>query len=75
MTIDSLAQVWSTVLGLDVDASTDFFISGGDSLAVAELQTLLEEDFHLRVDGSTLIKNSTLQEFFDTLSAMPGRVA
>ncbi|MDT0263914.1 acyl carrier protein [Jatrophihabitans lederbergiae] len=67
MTSQSLRDAWSTVLDLDVGPATDFFVSGGDSLAIAELQALLKDEFGIPFRNSDLLQNSTLQSFYDNV--------
>lgn len=67
LTLDALRDAWSTVLDLDVRPETDFFVSGGDSLAVAELQAILDEEFDLAFRNSDILENPTTQAFFDNV--------
>lgn len=68
--MDALQRMWSIVLDTEVSAQTDFFVAGGDSLAIAELEALLEDEFGLDVHGADLLSNSTLPAFHRHLKAM-----
>ncbi len=60
----SVAEVWCSVLGLDsVSVESDFFSSGGDSLAVLELITAMADEHHVTLYSSDLVECPTLGEF------------
>jgi acyl carrier protein len=68
VTVQALGTAWSTVLDLDVvDGATDFFVSGGDSLAIAELQAILADDLGIMFQFSDLLEHSTPEKFYDYL--------
>lgn len=67
LTLDALCDAWSSVLDADVGPSTDFFVSGGDSLAVAELQAVLADEYAIGFCNADLLANPTTIAFFDNI--------
>ncbi len=59
---EHVVEAWSIVLGQNapVDATTDFFEAGGDSLALVELVEILESSDDAELDLDTFLDDPTL---------------
>ena len=70
-----LEQLWQRLLGLDqVDATTDFFDSGGHSLLAVRLFTEIRKRFNIDFGLSTLFEARTIGALAD-LPSGEGRAA
>ena len=68
--IARLKPIWQSVLQLnDLDADSNFFDFGGDSLAAAILFSLMEAEFGRAISIDTLVKCPTMRELADVYRA------
>ncbi len=73
-----LAQVWSDVLGIEVDdigANDDFFNLGGHSLLVVELLKEINDHFACQIDLKTLFNVSRLSALSEEIDQFNGSYA
>jgi acyl carrier protein len=62
--IESVAAIWRELLGRpDVDADSNFFMLGGDSLAATVLMVHLEEKFGVMLDPTEVFETPILETF------------
>ncbi|MBU3702354.1 MAG: AMP-binding protein [Acidimicrobiia bacterium] len=64
---ESIVQMFREVLDSDVTIHDDFFESGGDSLAAAELIALFADEFHIELTPAQLVANPTAAKLLDHL--------
>lgn len=63
-----LKLIWSQVLNLEsISDETDFFESGGDSLAALTLTWEVEKAYKIRLSTKYIIKNSIFKDFKESL--------
>ena len=60
---DLVAEIWAEILGVNVDASTDFFAAGGDSLAAARTISRIRERTGVRLSLATLLDQPQFEDF------------
>jgi len=65
----AVQQIWSTQLGVQVNADTDFFLSGGDSLRGALAVVRLNQRLGTQLTLATLFENSTAAGFAEGAAA------
>lgn len=69
---EKVAQLWSEMLhGREVAVTTNFFGSGGDSLAAVRMAARLKDELGFEVPLSALVAAPTLGEFVARLVAVP----
>lgn len=56
-------EVWTEALGIEVDESTDFFLSGGHSFLAIDIITRLGDELGVEIPLRTLFDQPVLGEF------------
>ena len=60
---ETVALIWRDVLATPVTEDSDFFESGGHSLAVLQVLNRLKEHFGIELSVRDLFENSVLRDF------------
>jgi hypothetical protein len=61
----TITQIWSEVLAIPVDASSDFFESGGYSVSVVQILSRIFEVYDLELSVRDVFDNPLLGEFIN----------
>ncbi|KPY86102.1 Yersiniabactin polyketide/non-ribosomal peptide synthetase [Pseudomonas syringae pv. tagetis] len=64
---DAVLQLWRELLGQDIDADSNFFLSGGDSLIATRMIARLNRMGHSASSMRNLFDNPRLSDFCSTL--------
>ncbi|WP_442934035.1 phosphopantetheine-binding protein [Micromonospora sp. CPCC 205561] len=62
-----MTLIWREVLAIPVDADSDFFESGGHSVAVLQVINRIQERFGTELSVRDLFENSVLGDFIDVV--------
>ncbi len=65
--LDAVSQLWRELLGQDINADSDFFLSGGDSLIATRMIARLNRMGHSGSSLRNLFDNPRLSDFCSTL--------
>lgn len=58
LTVDEVIRIWAEVLNdAEIDAQTDFFEAGGDSIHAMQILGRLEQELHMEVSMTDLVDN------------------
>lgn len=72
--LERLCQLWTELLELErVEPDDSFFLIGGDSLAVVEMLSRVEEDTGIDVDVVDFLENQTPRSLACLLGVLPAR--
>ena len=70
MSTDHIVHIFRRVLDIpEVDAGSDFFELGGDSLLATRVLSAIARDFGTELLYDDFVENPTPQELFNTVSA------
>ncbi|MHA1572305.1 MAG: thioesterase domain-containing protein [Alphaproteobacteria bacterium] len=72
ITDEALAEIFSSVLGMDVDADDDFFAMGGASLQAASLFSQIEKRLGAKLPMAMLIQYSTARSLATAIEKIVG---
>ncbi|MEH1098512.1 branched-chain amino acid aminotransferase [Micromonospora sp. CPCC 205561] len=64
---ETVTLIWREVLAIPVDADSDFFESGGHSVAVLQVINRIQERFGTELSVRDLFENSVLGDFIDVV--------
>ncbi|MFV2115555.1 phosphopantetheine-binding protein [Micromonospora sp. LOL_025] len=64
---ETVTLIWREVLAIAVDADSDFFESGGHSVAVLQVLNRIQEQLGIEMSVRDLFENSVLGDFVDVV--------
>jgi acyl carrier protein len=65
---ETVRAMWTDILSReDIDAESDFFVLGGDSLAATVLMVYVEETFGVALDPAEIFENPSLAAIASTI--------
>jgi acyl carrier protein len=64
---ETVAEVWSQVLGTAVDDDSDFFLLGGHSLLATQMVARLEAALGVRMTMRDVLEHALLSEFTEVV--------
>ncbi|WP_369173687.1 phosphopantetheine-binding protein [Streptomyces sp. R28] len=64
----TVAQIWSEVLGTPIDEESDFFLLGGHSLLATQMVARLETALGVKVSMREVLDHAEFGEFADLVA-------
>ena len=74
-TRQTVARIWSEVLGTDIDEESDFFLLGGHSLLATQMVARLETALDVRISMREVLDHAEFGEFADLVELRTGTAA
>ena len=63
----TLVDVYSEMLGVQADVSTDFFTMGGNSLMAIKMVSKIREEFNIPISLTEMFSTSTISELYELI--------
>jgi iturin family lipopeptide synthetase A len=63
-----VTSVWEEILGTTINADSDFFSVGGDSLKMMTMLFRIEEELNVALSPTAVFENPTVKQFAHFLS-------